>query len=432
MRKFVLYRYPLAVCCLSLAPFSPSLSRTVYGGAGQISLSSELHAGHDRSSSRCWFVCVVLSGHQTRCLFPQIVDCDRRKQELQRTAQEARCTYTALCDKYGLPSPTRLNNDGKRHTSNTDNASRMEGGVEGTIFSHACSEEELRERILSFVNSKLPEKLADAESLLKEHGQGMVELYRSFQVYQSIPKEERGTDGPFLSEGEASRKKEGGRDGVGEKEEEQKMFSSPSSPLHIFHIVAARGNIPACDLSATVPATSASSSSSSSASGRDGGVAAQDGKKEETSILSSDGQSLDQIDFSAFGIEIEAEGEDEQSSGDSSASSSAEGRREGGEEEQEEEEGNKKKMTTGAAELETGGSTSSLQKKDKETLLESRVYRRQLLDDIFELHAFLNQRLLEGGGGGASSTSNSKGRGKSAQGGRGGGGQVELGRILLI
>lgn len=296
-----------------------------------------------------------------------------------------------------MPSPSKAGHhadDSKNKNSSSSSGDKKEGRspqmslseAQESLLAVACSEEEMRVRILSYVDSKLPKKLDEAENLIQTHGQGMLDLYQSFLLYQK---------GDFKENEEDQRSKK------------ETMFASSSCPLYIFYIMTSKGNIPACDLLSMIPSSSSASDGSSNR------------ENKETSSISLDEQSMiqvsDDIDYSAFEIEIEAEGEDSNNSPsleDTSASSPSISREE------------KKKMTNEHKDDESdknkqsSSSSTPNKKRNKETLLESRMYRRQLLDDIYELHAFLNQRMLESGGGeGSSRTSNhSKAKGKSSQG----------------
>ncbi|PHJ22817.1 cdk5 regulatory subunit-associated protein 3, partial [Cystoisospora suis] len=334
----------------------------------------------------------------------QVQDCDKRKQELQRTAQEARCTYISLCDKYGLPSPSKAVShaeDSKNKNSSSSSGDKKGGRssqmslseAQESLLASACSEEEIRERILSYVDGKLPKKLDEAENLIQTHGQGMLDLYQSFRLYQKGSSKENEED---------------------QRSKKENMSTSSSSPLYIFYIMTTKGNIPACDLLSMIASSSSSTSDGSSS------VSTRDNK--EASSISLDDPSMvqvsDDIDYSAFEIEIEAEGEDNNNSpslDDTSASSPSISREEGKNKmvNEKKDENDKNKQLPSA-------SSSLNKKRTKETLLESRVHRRQLLDDIYELHAFLNQRILESGGAGsegsAPTSSHSKAKGKSSQG----------------
>ncbi|EPR60904.1 hypothetical protein TGME49_310630 [Toxoplasma gondii ME49] len=119
----------------------------------------------------------------------QITDGGKRKQELQRAAQEAECAYTALCDKYGI-----------RPGSGPAEEGRLE--------------EALKKQILVHVSKLLPERLKEAEKLLVAEGPAIIEMYRRFRVYQR---------------GEAS----------------EAASESPEDFLPMLRFVAAHGNAPA-------------------------------------------------------------------------------------------------------------------------------------------------------------------------------------------
>ncbi|CBZ55044.1 conserved hypothetical protein [Neospora caninum Liverpool] len=264
----------------------------------------------------------------------QIADGGKRKQELQRAAQEAECTYTTLCEKYGIRSAAE---------SGAPEPGRLADVLEQQVLVHVCK--------------LLPERLNEAEKLLRAEGPAIVEVYRRFRAYQ------RGEEsGPHASSSTPSA-----------------LEADDDSCLPMLRFVTVHGNAPATLALKLVDAEDADKRERT----REG----------ETTVQSAAGEDQKRTPEGAGLIEIEAEGEEGHAAEGTGASSAGESQIEA--------------ITVDGDGHLAGGAGSA-------SLFESRICRRALLDDVNELHAFLFQRLEECGDDGS-------GRGKKGGGKKSGG-----------